>query len=282
MPISRRSQVSRRSQFRKEAHRRLWYRTSGQIVCQQHLKQTSLRNAGNLQWIRDQKRSMGAQKYGYRADGHVPPSSTSNKTGSLNLLQKSAMGCQSILLLRVQLIKQPKCAQSIASSRNLHSRRMTQNPGSHYPESLDKQIHSRSRMDNGMKPMSTSENVIYAIQNGFPPTGLTCFNFHSGTNHSSGGYKNPEDARVYFDNFTIFSNRGKDPAFDWSAHPDDKGYAVAFDQSPTTIPSEKITHTTPFAQFKNTQPGSWFFHVRTQDKNGKWSETTHRNIVIEP
>lgn len=121
------------------------------------------------------------------------------------------------------------------------------------------------------------------FKNGFPPTGLNAAELSLwATNHSSGGYKNPEDARVYFDNFTIFSNRGKDPAFDWSAHPDDKGYAVAFDQSPTTIPSEKITHTTPFAQFKNTQPGSWFFHVRTQDKNGKWSETTHRNIVIEP
>ncbi|MBP5640822.1 MAG: hypothetical protein J6X55_15175 [Victivallales bacterium] len=115
-----------------------------------------------------------------------------------------------------------------------------------------------------------------------PPTGITATELSTwATNHHGGGYSNPADARVYIDNFTIYSNHGKNPAFEWQQRVTDAGYAVIFDQKPDTIPEEKVTQKESRSEYKDVAPGTWFIHVRTQDKSGAWSAAAHKRIIIE-
>ncbi len=118
---------------------------------------------------------------------------------------------------------------------------------------------------------------------GVPPTGMTAAEFATWATDpgGGGGYTNPFDARVYFDNLTIYSNRGRDPAFEWSRRPDDAAYAVCFDQNPETIPPEDVTQTESAASYPNTAPGTWYLHVRAKNNAGEWSETAHKCIRIE-
>jgi hypothetical protein len=119
--------------------------------------------------------------------------------------------------------------------------------------------------------------------NGLPPTGLIAAELSTWATAVNGhGYVNPKDARLYIDNFTIYSNKGKNPAFTWSATADDGGYAVVFDQKPDTVPAEKVTHTEAKASFPNTAPGTWFLHVRSCSKANVWSPAAHKKITIEP
>ena len=119
--------------------------------------------------------------------------------------------------------------------------------------------------------------------NGLPPTGLIAAELSTWATAVNGhGYVNPKDARLYIDNFTIYSNKGKDPAFTWSATADDGGYAVVFDQKPDTVPPENVTHTEAKASFPNTAPGTWFIHVRSCSKANAWSPAAHKKITIEP
>ncbi len=119
--------------------------------------------------------------------------------------------------------------------------------------------------------------------NGLPPTGLIAAELSTWATAVNGhGYVNPKDARLYIDNFTIYSNKGKDPAFTWSTTADDNGYAVVFDQKPDTVPPENVTHTEAKASFPKTAPGTWFLHVRSRTKANAWSPAAHKKIVIEP
>jgi len=104
------------------------------------------------------------------------------------------------------------------------------------------------------------------------------------TSHSYGTYTNPLGARVKIDNFTISSPRGRNPAFVWRVHAPGKmkGYSYAFDQTPTTIPPEKVRTQAERAELTDVEPSTWYFHVRACDQEGRWSDTTHREIEIKP
>ncbi|MCR5382729.1 MAG: hypothetical protein K6G44_17210 [Lentisphaeria bacterium] len=118
---------------------------------------------------------------------------------------------------------------------------------------------------------------------GLPPTGLIAAELSTWATAVNGnGYVNPKDARLYIDNFTIYSNKGKNPAFTWSTTAADGGYAVVFDQKPDTVPEEKVTQAEATASFPNTAPGTWFLHVRSCSKANVWSPAAHKKIVIEP
>ena len=75
------------------------------------------------------------------------------------------------------------------------------------------------------------------------PVGLEAYELATwATRHHGSGYENPHDARVYFDNFTIFSEKGRDPAFEWKvpgAPPPIAGYSVLFDQTADSTPLNK-------------------------------------------
>ena len=118
---------------------------------------------------------------------------------------------------------------------------------------------------------------------GIPPNGLIAAELSTWATAVNGhGYVNPRDARLYIDNFTIYSNKGKNPAFTWSETSDDNGYAVVFDQKPDTVPEEKVTQAEATASFPNTAPGTWFLHVRSCSKANAWSPVAHKKITIEP
>ncbi|MDD4099145.1 MAG: hypothetical protein PHC30_10270, partial [Lentisphaeria bacterium] len=102
------------------------------------------------------------------------------------------------------------------------------------------------------------------------------------TRHHGGGYENPDDARVFFDNFTIYSEKGRDPAFEWKVPgtPPVAGYAVLFDQSPDTIPPEQVNCQEPRMAYHDIAPGQWFFHVRAVSHDGTWGPAATRAITI--
>lgn len=103
------------------------------------------------------------------------------------------------------------------------------------------------------------------------------------TRHHGGGYENPDDARVFFDNFTIFSEQGRDPAFEWKvpgSPPPIAGFAVLFDQTADSIPPEQITGRESRMAYRDVAPGQWFFHVRAVSETGVWGPTATCAITI--
>ena len=104
------------------------------------------------------------------------------------------------------------------------------------------------------------------------------------TSHSYGTYTNPLGARDKIDNFTIFSPRGRNPAFAWRVHApcEMKGYSYVFDQSTNTVPPEKVRTQAKRAGLKNVKPGTWYLHVRACGQDGRWGESAHRKIEIKP
>ena len=106
------------------------------------------------------------------------------------------------------------------------------------------------------------------------------------TSHWGGGtYNNPLGARVKIDNFTIHSDRGTSPAFEWNVPGSTapiKGCSCLWDKKADTVPPEEVTTTSNRAEFHGVEPGEWFFHVRACDQDGRWSPTTHRRVVIAP
>ncbi len=102
---------------------------------------------------------------------------------------------------------------------------------------------------------------------------------------SRGTFSNPPGARVRIDNFTLFSERGDDPAFEWSLHGYSKqpsGYSYSWNRNPETLPPETIRTPAPRAEFRDVEAGVWYFHVRARGPDGKWGEASHRRVVIEP
>ena len=68
----------------------------------------------------------------------------------------------------------------------------------------------------------------------------------------------------------------------WNA-PDNgaTGYSTVFNQVANTIPEAKITTTDSSAKYADNQVGTYYFHIRANNKDG-WSETTHFKINIKP
>lgn len=59
------------------------------------------------------------------------------------------------------------------------------------------------------------------------------------------------------------------------------GYSTAFNQTADTVPEAKITTTDTTAKYANNPVGTYYFHIRANNKDG-WSETTHFKINIKP
>ena len=59
------------------------------------------------------------------------------------------------------------------------------------------------------------------------------------------------------------------------------GYATAFNQSADTVPEAKITTTGTTAKYENQVVGTYYFHVRANNKDG-WGDTTHFKVNIKP
>lgn len=106
------------------------------------------------------------------------------------------------------------------------------------------------------------------------------------TSHNRGGaYVNPLGAIVKFDNFTVYSPRGRSPGFEWRLHDWEGGeaeYSYAFDQAQSTIPPQRAMARRTSVRFNAVEPGVWFFHVRAVSPDQRWGETAHRQIEILP
>ncbi|MCR4278279.1 MAG: hypothetical protein NUV80_05795 [Candidatus Berkelbacteria bacterium] len=59
------------------------------------------------------------------------------------------------------------------------------------------------------------------------------------------------------------------------------GYSTAFNQSADTTPVAKIGTTDTTAKYADNPVGTYYFHIRANNKDG-WSETTHFKINIKP
>ncbi|HQL86694.1 MAG: hypothetical protein GX574_09765 [Lentisphaerae bacterium] len=116
------------------------------------------------------------------------------------------------------------------------------------------------------------------------PVGLEAYELATwATRHHGSGYENPHDARVYFDNFTIFSEKGRDPAFEWKvpgAPPPIAGYSILFDQTADSTPPEQITTKEPRMAYHDVAPGQWFLHVRAVSESGAWGPKATCAITI--
>jgi hypothetical protein len=89
---------------------------------------------------------------------------------------------------------------------------------------------------------------------------------------------------MYIDNFTLYSRRDATPTFAWSVPPDAsgiRGYSWVCNQSPKTVPPEKIKSTSPRTQLADIKSGKWWFHVRAVDGAGNWSAVGRTMITVE-
>lgn len=59
------------------------------------------------------------------------------------------------------------------------------------------------------------------------------------------------------------------------------GYATTFDQVADTTPAAKVTTTDSAAKYENQAVGTYYFHIRANNRDG-WSETTHFKVNIKP
>ncbi|MDO8649980.1 MAG: hypothetical protein Q7K33_01570 [Candidatus Berkelbacteria bacterium] len=59
------------------------------------------------------------------------------------------------------------------------------------------------------------------------------------------------------------------------------GYATSFNQTADTVPEAKTTTTSTTAKYENQAVGTYYFHIRANNKDG-WSDTTHFKINIKP
>ncbi|MDP6111181.1 MAG: fibronectin type III domain-containing protein [Planctomycetota bacterium] len=96
-------------------------------------------------------------------------------------------------------------------------------------------------------------------------------------------YDNPLGARFKIDNFTIYSARGRDAAFEWKVH--NTGAAVKYtfklDQTENTEPPNgQLSDATSF-NVKDLKPGTYYFHVKARDAKERWSPTTHLKFEVE-
>lgn len=59
------------------------------------------------------------------------------------------------------------------------------------------------------------------------------------------------------------------------------GYGTAFDQVATTVPAEKVTTTDKTASHGPLAVGTYYFHIRPNNKDG-WGPTTHFKVTVKP
>ena len=59
------------------------------------------------------------------------------------------------------------------------------------------------------------------------------------------------------------------------------GYSTAFNQTAVTSPEAKISTTDTTAKYADNPVGTYYFHIRANNKDG-WSDTTHFKINIKP
>lgn len=59
------------------------------------------------------------------------------------------------------------------------------------------------------------------------------------------------------------------------------GYATLFNQAADTTPEAKITTTDTTAKYADNPVGTYYFHIRANNKDG-WSDTTHFKVNIKP
>ena len=59
------------------------------------------------------------------------------------------------------------------------------------------------------------------------------------------------------------------------------GYATVFNQTAETVPEAKISTTDTAAKYADNVVGTYYFHIRANNKDG-WGETTHFKINIKP
>ncbi|MBU0569135.1 hypothetical protein KKC52_13960, partial [bacterium] len=85
----------------------------------------------------------------------------------------------------------------------------------------------------------------------------------------------PDSTKWYPDN---------NPEFSWKSPADEsgiEGYSYLFDRTEGTIPDEKIDTTDNRVAFTDTEDGIWYFHLRSKDMAGNWSEPVHLKIRID-
>lgn len=59
------------------------------------------------------------------------------------------------------------------------------------------------------------------------------------------------------------------------------GYATLLDQTADSNPEAKTTTTDTSAKYENQAVGTYYFHIRANNKDG-WSDTTHFKVTIKP
>ncbi len=104
------------------------------------------------------------------------------------------------------------------------------------------------------------------------------------TAHGGGGYVNPHNAQILIDNFTVYSNKGRNPSFEWRLPSESlpaAGYSFVLDQKPDTVPPETVTTKETTKGFDNLASGVWHFHIRAVGTDGKWGPATHTKIIID-
>ncbi len=93
--------------------------------------------------------------------------------------------------------------------------------------------------------------------------------------------KPPEGVAVYSE--THPSDRwynNNSPVFSWDASPESDGYSFHFDNSPLTVPENKVISSSTRHALTNLPDGVWFFHLKAQ-KGGMWGNSTHYQIKID-
>lgn len=83
------------------------------------------------------------------------------------------------------------------------------------------------------------------------------------------------------------AGRRRDVAFSWTPQPDvagTAGYSFALDHAADTTPPPVSQGNGTGASFANLAPGTWWFHVRTQDALGRWGLAAHFvvKVLLDP
>jgi RNA polymerase sigma factor (sigma-70 family) len=64
---------------------------------------------------------------------------------------------------------------------------------------------------------------------------------------------------------------------EWSAVPDVKGYSISWSQEPEELPDTEpdLSGAATGTTSPSLDPGTWYFHLRTQGENDRWTSTVH-------
>jgi hypothetical protein len=85
------------------------------------------------------------------------------------------------------------------------------------------------------------------------------------------------------DNFYIAPAEASGVRVRWSVPEDPtgiRGYSVAMDGAPGTVPEKKVNSTDPQRDYADLKPGTWYLHVRACDGAGNWGPPGHAEIWV--